>query len=621
MKITFPIQKIKKTCKLFTSAALVAMAFSVQCQNLASQSLNDSIASVSASALKQTGIEYFTKREYALADAVFKQCILNARRQNNFEDEGKCTGNLASSLLKQHRFGEALPLYMEAINIYEEHDLTLQQGQALVNLGMAYKNLDMYDSAMANLHRGIQILDEQQATENLMYGYNFLGTTLSKANSSPLPYFKKSLVLAFQLQDTAYISTVYNNLGNHYLLEGNADSAIYYLHKSLALKIHPSKLAITHLNLGVAYLDKDQYELAEKHLKSSYNYRREEGQEAALFKNYLIFIRLYEERQDKNEQLHYLKLADSLAQHITLSPSLQYEYLELKQNLLTKNKQFQEALILSEQLKSLKDSLANTEKQDLISRYEALFKVSEWKRAFELESLNRQQDQTTYRWIGSLIILVLIIALFYARLRAREAEMARVQFRELNHRTNNLLTIFGGLVTYQESVHTDDSARNALHIIRNQLDALGQIYQLLSTPGQSQGKWVAFDEYVLKLIRSLFYGVGLKDEDYTLINNMQTVQIHEKQCNALALIVNEVLTNAIKYGKSADGHLTLHLNLKEQNDEIVFSLKDEGDGFHDTTSEGEGSGLIRMLGKQLKATWHYGSEGKSDFSIKFKKKG
>ncbi|MBL6447065.1 tetratricopeptide repeat protein [Fulvivirga sp. 29W222] len=593
---------------------------------------------------KKQGIQHLIRRKYQSADSAFIECISLSQKEKNYKNEGKCKSNLASSYVSQYKLSDALPLYLEAINTYEEHGFDTLYGEALLNLGWTYRNLDIYDSAMVNLHKGITVLEKLDHKKALMKGYNFLATTIRKSGAkSPEYYFNKSLSLAEEFKDTAHISTVYNNLGNFYRDKGALDSAIYYFKQSLQLKTAPNKLAITYLNLAQAYMDKGLFDQAEEALLTSYHLRREHGSSSSLFKSYLELVNLYHIKQKNDEAQYYMHQADSLAQTLSLVPSIKLEYLELKQEELRRQENYAGALALNDQILSLRDSLYNEEKQNLATRYEALFSVSKWKNAFELEAVKRQQEAATYqqnkittRWIILVFIMLLIGALLFAKLRntkakvataeaelhAQKAETERIKYQELNHRTSNLLTIFSSLITIQEN-DPENKENMAISKIRSQADAITSVYHLLGNTSKSAGKWINMADYIHELAHNLCSLSTLDSSQYTITGELEPIRIPEHQCNPFALIINEVITNAIKYGKDENDHLTLDMKLMKTDDEvIIFNLKDGGKGFSENISKkGEGNTLINLLSKQLRATIEYGLDGSSEFEMSFKRKG
>jgi two-component sensor histidine kinase len=72
----------------------------------------------------------------------------------------------------------------------------------------------------------------------------------------------------------------------------------------------------------------------------------------------------------------------------------------------------------------------------------------------------------------------------------------------------------------------------------------------------------------------------------------------------LALIVNELITNAVKHGKGERGRVSIKLGLVNQSGEWVLSVEDDGPGFvlAKPRRRASGLGLVIALAGQLGGT-------------------
>jgi two-component sensor histidine kinase len=73
----------------------------------------------------------------------------------------------------------------------------------------------------------------------------------------------------------------------------------------------------------------------------------------------------------------------------------------------------------------------------------------------------------------------------------------------------------------------------------------------------------------------------------------------------LALIVNELLTNAAKHGINGRGTGEIMVALLRDGDHLVLSVEDDGPGFplKDTGRRSSGLGLVRGLSQQLRGSF------------------
>jgi two-component sensor histidine kinase len=69
----------------------------------------------------------------------------------------------------------------------------------------------------------------------------------------------------------------------------------------------------------------------------------------------------------------------------------------------------------------------------------------------------------------------------------------------------------------------------------------------------------------------------------------------------LALIANELLTNAVKYGLNGQGSGIIRVRLRMENDSFLFYVEDDGPGFELQSVQRRSSGLalVQGLARQL----------------------
>jgi two-component sensor histidine kinase len=85
----------------------------------------------------------------------------------------------------------------------------------------------------------------------------------------------------------------------------------------------------------------------------------------------------------------------------------------------------------------------------------------------------------------------------------------------------------------------------------------------------------------------------------------------------LALILNELLANAVKYG-GRDGHSVVTVFLRNEAQEFELVVQDQGPGIKDiASSEGTGFNLIRGLCRQIGGTFNIANDSGARISVRF----
>lgn len=175
-----------------------------------------------------------------------------------------------------------------------------------------------------------------------------------------------------------------------------------------------------------------------------------------------------------------------------------------------------------------------------------------------------------------------------------------VLLRELEHRAHNNMMSMASVLRLQARVASHPETKNALRSSANRIQVMANIHEHLAP--SSPNRAVNMKMYVEALCQKL--------EEMRATNGVtiraQTDQIilPEKKALPLAFIVNELVTNSLKYAFPGGRHGSVEVDLKTGGD-LVLCVSDDGIGRADATKEGLGTRLIRVMADQLGATISY----------------
>jgi len=186
--------------------------------------------------------------------------------------------------------------------------------------------------------------------------------------------------------------------------------------------------------------------------------------------------------------------------------------------------------------------------------------------------------------------------------------------RELNHRVKNNLNMISSLI----SLKNFELQSTSLYDITAQIEAISIIHEKVQETGDLQ--YVELREYVQNLLQSIFESFG--DGDVEIENNIANVDIKTKDAMALGLIINEVATNAIKYGFNNE-EARFIVDLEEEGDYYKLYLTNTGNKFSKDVDiekvDSLGMQLITALSSQLKGDFELIKEPNTTFVIRFLK--
>jgi PAS domain S-box-containing protein len=213
----------------------------------------------------------------------------------------------------------------------------------------------------------------------------------------------------------------------------------------------------------------------------------------------------------------------------------------------------------------------------------------------------RQLADGTERMIG---------ALFDASDRKRreeEREAAldhqKMLLKELNHRVKNNLQMISSMMRLQLSRLADPGSRQALASTVERVQAISDLQVQLGTEGgMGQIDFGAhLHELAEKFRRSMLAGTAITlhcETDHCILDLDKAVP--------LGLIVNELVTNAIKYAfpEGKEGNISIALACRDE--QIVVNVADDGVGFPPQFEARKGSGLgmklVEGMRQQIGAT-------------------
>jgi two-component sensor histidine kinase len=167
--------------------------------------------------------------------------------------------------------------------------------------------------------------------------------------------------------------------------------------------------------------------------------------------------------------------------------------------------------------------------------------------------------------------------------------------REIHHRVkNNMQTIMSLLAIQGAAVGgpLQSQFRAAAQRIETMASLHKQLYQ------QDEIEAVDFAAYLERLVKSLVELAGMADRIAVRVE-APSVRFALDLGTPLALIANEVLSNALKHAFPDDRHGTLFVRLEVIGRRITLTIEDDGVGSASSAEDGQEPGLGQGLGMRL----------------------
>jgi two-component sensor histidine kinase len=182
-------------------------------------------------------------------------------------------------------------------------------------------------------------------------------------------------------------------------------------------------------------------------------------------------------------------------------------------------------------------------------------------------------------------------ALLQESLRERE-----LLLRELQHRVKNNMHMLAAMLSGAEREATSIEAKAALKDASMRFSAVSAVQQLLYSSERLET--IGSTELVSTLVAGA-RSIGTGDLQTEL--QVDPIDLPVDSALPIALILNELLTNAVKYGRPVDGAQRILVSFKAREDKINMVVHDNGPGFDlaECRKRASGLGLVRGLLRQL----------------------
>ncbi|WP_304223908.1 sensor histidine kinase [Gracilinema caldarium] len=188
--------------------------------------------------------------------------------------------------------------------------------------------------------------------------------------------------------------------------------------------------------------------------------------------------------------------------------------------------------------------------------------------------------------------------------------------KEVHHRIKNNMNTMKSLLSLQSAVLQDAGAVSALDDAQNRIESMMVLYDKLYS--STDYKTLSLRDYVISLTEEIMDTFPDKDK-VTVDTEIDDINLDSKILQPLGIIINEVLTNAMKYAFSGRAAGRISIQAKRQGDILHISIKDDGVGlppdFAADNSTSFGMVLIRELTKQLNGTLHIQSKSGTEIAI------
>jgi PAS domain S-box-containing protein len=204
-----------------------------------------------------------------------------------------------------------------------------------------------------------------------------------------------------------------------------------------------------------------------------------------------------------------------------------------------------------------------------------------------------------------------------ASLREKE-----ILLKEIHHRVKNNLQIIASLLKLQSRYSFDEKLNTVFQECQERIRAMANVHSLLYRSKDLTR--INFGDCIRETTAELLRSYQKGPVKISLDIHADEVMLSIDEAIPCSLIINELVTNALKYAFTETGHGEIRIELAETEQGIRLLVKDNGVGFPPELNFREtktlGLQLVNMLVKQLDGTIEQSVESGTKYAILFVQK-
>lgn len=426
-------------------------------------------------------------------------------------------------------------------------------------------------------------------------------------------YYKKALEIFNEINDTLWIANVTNNLAIILNSKGEfVEAENFFLQaQNRYVQLQDSaSLRILAINLAAVYNDMDQWEKAQPHIDYFFD-SDPPIDDLYVYGRHLVARKAMQDREFKKAESILLETLK-----ITVDKGFSNAGLNAKKhyyNLLKLQGKYKSSLTAYEDFVAEKDSIFSNEKDqqltEMLEKYESREKETEIERLALADELNQLRIGRQRLGLLGAIGGFGLLSFFFIRLRQKNRRIEKqdqekeILLKEIHHRVKNNLQVISSLLSIQGRSIKDETARAAIQEGRSRVQSMSLIHQNLYTKDNLSG--ISMPGYVDHLSKSLIKTYSISSDTITLETDIDDIILDVETVVPIGLIINELITNAIKYAFPEYRIGTINIILKKKADYLHLAVKDNGIGINtnriDSKDGSFGLSLINAFKSKLDA--------------------
>lgn len=195
-----------------------------------------------------------------------------------------------------------------------------------------------------------------------------------------------------------------------------------------------------------------------------------------------------------------------------------------------------------------------------------------------------------------------------------------ILLKEIHHRVKNNLMVVSSILNLQSETIRDTKAKDLIVECRKRIQAMSLVHNRLYR--SEDLAHIGFREYVDDLLADIAGSHGIVPEKVAFVTDIGDIAFDIETATPLGLIINELVSNAMKHAFPGESKGTITVNLHKQDSGFSLAVKDDGIGFPEgvdfTATESLGMQLVTTLVEQLEGTIELVGDYGTEFRVTFR---
>jgi two-component sensor histidine kinase/Tfp pilus assembly protein PilF len=563
-------------------------------------------------------------------------------------------------------FDIAKTLWLEALEIcemlvgepeYLEMRTKLTHSTVLSNLGVLYKVKGDYVQALDYYQKSLEIRKRTGSKHGVGICYLNIGNiyTDNKNDQLALSYYLKAEELFEEIDNFYGLASVLNNVALIYQRQKNFELAKDYFNRALDISAELNdrkRAAIAYGNLGALYKEFNDCDKALDYYSLALIIRKEIEDKLGIAYCYQHIAECYVVLNKDAEALSYFEKAMAINEELQVVKG-RLECLKGISELNYKLGDYKLAYEFKHKYTLLNDSVYSNELQIKLAEQEAGYETREKEKQIAIKDLEIEKQQAelarqnTFKWllVFGLLLLAAVFIIYIQRFRivsnlkiqletqnkelkqtydelsktVVSKEEKEVMLKEIHHRVKNNLQIISSLINFQANSVTDPKVCDLFRECQNRIYSMSMLHEQLYKAKDLAS--VNIEQYFSALLENLL----LIFSNHTKIEVDLDIEVDSFGVDTLipiGLLLNEIVSNSLKYAFVGREEGLISISLKHQNDNCYeLIVADNGVGITDTqfpeTSDSLGLELIQTFISQLDGEVQVSNENGTSYTIKF----